>query len=126
MAEAVGFADSGGLAKLSMARLAERLGCATMSLYRHVATKDDLLVLMLDTAYGEPPFPEAPVDNWRAGLELWTTQLLAVYQRHPGCCRSRRPVRLWSPVSCPGWSAVCRCCTRRGSAPPRSSPSYSS
>ncbi|WP_405776244.1 TetR/AcrR family transcriptional regulator [Streptomyces sp. NBC_00859] len=83
MAEAVGFADSGGLAKLSMARLAERLGCATMSLYRHVATKDDLLVLMLDTAYGEPPFPEAPVDNWRAGLELWTTQLLAVYQRHP-------------------------------------------
>ncbi|WP_405563757.1 TetR/AcrR family transcriptional regulator [Streptomyces sp. NBC_01180] len=83
VAEAVRFADSEGLAKLSMARLAERLGCATMSLYRHVATKDDLLVFMLDHAYGKPPFPEAPVENWRAGLERWTTELLAVYRRHP-------------------------------------------
>ncbi|MGQ4489328.1 TetR/AcrR family transcriptional regulator [Streptomyces sp. 372A] len=81
--EAIKYADSEGLPQLSMARLAERLGCATMSLYRHVATKDDLLALMLDTAYGAPPFPGTRVKDWRAGLERWTTELLGVYQRHP-------------------------------------------
>ena len=30
-----------------MARLAERLGCGTMSLYRHVANKDELVMFML-------------------------------------------------------------------------------
>ena len=39
---AIELADTDGLAALSMARLAERLGCGTMSLYRHVANKDEL------------------------------------------------------------------------------------
>ena len=33
-----------------MARLAERLGCGTMSLYRHVANKDELVTFMLSAA----------------------------------------------------------------------------
>ena len=47
VAAAVELADSDGLAALSMARLAERLGCGTMSLYRHVANKDELVTFML-------------------------------------------------------------------------------
>ena len=52
VAAAVELADAGGLAALSMSRLAEKLGFTTMSLYRYVASKDDLLVLVLDAALG--------------------------------------------------------------------------
>src|SRR5687767_15794759 len=55
VAAAIEIADTEGLAGLSMARVAEKLGCATMSLYRHVPSKDDLLVFMMDAAPGEPP-----------------------------------------------------------------------
>ena len=52
VASAIQIADREGLPALSMARLAERLGCAPMSLYRHVASKDELLTLMRDLAPG--------------------------------------------------------------------------
>ncbi|OJT22180.1 hypothetical protein BO221_24465 [Archangium sp. Cb G35] len=66
-----------------MARLAERLGCATMSLYRHVANKDELLVFMMDTAPGNPPVIDVAVLGWRGGLERWARELRAFYYRHP-------------------------------------------
>ena len=79
---AVELVDEQGMDALSMARLAERLGCATMSLYRHVASKDELQAVMFDAALGEPPKPD-PDAGWRAGLETWARELLAVYRRHP-------------------------------------------
>ncbi|MEV6300998.1 TetR/AcrR family transcriptional regulator [Actinoplanes sp. NPDC051861] len=80
VAAAIEIADRDGLAALSMARLAERLGSAPMSLYRHVANKDELLVFMQDAAPGEPP---ALPPGWRASLETWARALQAVYFRHP-------------------------------------------
>ncbi|GIF05717.1 TetR/AcrR family transcriptional regulator [Actinoplanes siamensis] len=80
VATAIEIADRDGLAALSMARLAERLGCAPMSLYRHVANKDELLVFMQNTAPGEPP---GLPPGWRAGLATWTRALRAVYFAHP-------------------------------------------
>jgi AcrR family transcriptional regulator len=80
VAAAIEIADRDGLPALSMARLAERLGSAPMSLYRHVAGKDELLVFMQDAAPGEPP--ELPA-GWRAGLDAWARALQAVYYRHP-------------------------------------------
>lgn len=82
VAAAVELADSGGLAALSMSRLAEKLGFTTMSLYRHVASKDDLLVLLLDAAIGPPPDRD-PDAGWRAGCEQWAAALQQVYLRHP-------------------------------------------
>jgi AcrR family transcriptional regulator len=67
---------------LSMARLAERLGCGTMSLYRHVANKDELVTFMLSTAPDPPPTPDDPSD-WRGALTDWATGLWDVYHRHP-------------------------------------------
>ncbi|WIM98100.1 TetR/AcrR family transcriptional regulator [Actinoplanes oblitus] len=80
VAAAIEIADSDGLAALSMARLAERLGCAPMSLYRHVANKDELLVFMQDAAPGEPPVLPA---GWRDGLATWARALRAVLFAHP-------------------------------------------
>ena len=65
---AVELADADGLGALSMARLAERLGCGTMSLYRHVANKDELVMFMLSTAPGPPPAPAVPPTGVRALL----------------------------------------------------------
>lgn len=78
---AIEIADSDGLAALSMARLAERLGCGTMSLYRHVANKDELVTFMVSTAPGPPPRP-ADAD-WRRGLTDWAHGLWDVYHGHP-------------------------------------------
>ncbi|MEV4637289.1 TetR/AcrR family transcriptional regulator [Actinoplanes sp. NPDC049548] len=80
VAAAIEIADADGLAALSMARLAERLGSAPMSLYRHVANKDELLAFMLDAAPGSPP--ELP-RGWRPGLEAWARALRDVYYAHP-------------------------------------------
>ncbi|MGW3784464.1 TetR/AcrR family transcriptional regulator [Micromonospora chokoriensis] len=68
---AVRVADADGLAAVSMSRVAKELGAATMALYRYVGSKDELLLLMVDTGYGPSPGPPAPEDGWRAGLTRW-------------------------------------------------------
>lgn len=83
VAAAIQIADAEGLQGLSMARLAERLGCAPMSLYRHVANKDELQVFMMDLAPGKPPEIDVAPKDWRGELERWARELRAVYQRHP-------------------------------------------
>ncbi|MDH6283297.1 TetR/AcrR family transcriptional regulator [Prescottella agglutinans] len=67
---AIELADEEGVAALSMARVAKRLGFTTMSLYRYVRSKDELLELISDRVIGSPP--EIPADlGWREGLEMW-------------------------------------------------------
>ena len=56
---AVAVADRGGFDSLSMRNLAEELGTAPMSLYRHVANKDDLLGGMIDIVFSEIEFPSS-------------------------------------------------------------------
>jgi AcrR family transcriptional regulator len=80
---AVELADADGLEAVSMSRVANRLGFTTMSLYRHVASKDELLVLMLDAALGPPPPLDASAVGWRARLKRWCIDMLAVLNRHP-------------------------------------------
>jgi AcrR family transcriptional regulator len=84
---AIDLADADGLGALSMARLAERLGCGTMSLYRHVANKDELVVFMLSEAPAPPPASPDEA-NWHAALSAWATGLWDVYHRHPWILQS--------------------------------------
>jgi AcrR family transcriptional regulator len=78
---AVELADAEGLEAVSMARVAKALGFTTMSLYRHVRSKDELLVLMMDRVMAMPP--AAPYDGWREGLAGWAWDLLRMVRRHP-------------------------------------------
>ena len=78
---AIEIADTEGLSALSMARLAERLGSAPMSLYRHVASKEELYDFMIDAAARGSS--TAATDDWRAGFAEWIADLMALYRRHP-------------------------------------------
>lgn len=79
---AVEIADEDGLGALSMSRVAGHLGFTTMSLYRYVSAKDELIGLIMDHTLGEPPVLDG-ADGWRVGLERWARDCLAVYRRHP-------------------------------------------
>lgn len=79
---AVEIADRDGLTGISMARVAKHLGFATMSLYRHVGSKDELLTHLQDAALSPLPHVD-PDQGWRAGLTQWTHEWMAMYQRHP-------------------------------------------
>ena len=80
-------ATADGLAAVSMSRVAAELGAATMSLYRHVQAKDDLLAHMVDAAFTAAPPATAPDAPWRAGLDGWAAAHLAVLRRHPWLVR---------------------------------------
>jgi AcrR family transcriptional regulator len=93
VAAAIELVQAEGLGALSMARLAERLGCGTMSLYRHVANKDELVTFMLSTAPEPPPTPADPSD-WRGALTDWAAGLWDVYHRHPWILQTADPGQL--------------------------------
>ena len=75
-------AAADGVAGVTMARVAAGLGAGTMSLYRHVRSRDELVALMVDHALGEPRRREADL-AWRAALTNWAADLHDVYRRHP-------------------------------------------
>ena len=83
VAAAIAVADRDGLADLSMRRLATELGVATMSLYRHVPSRDDLTLAMIDAALGDVGLPARHPGGWRSSLELCARLEWAVFQRHP-------------------------------------------
>ncbi|MBA9005184.1 GntR family transcriptional regulator [Thermomonospora cellulosilytica] len=83
VAAAMEIADAEGLGALSMRSVAARLGVSTMSTYRYVGGKDDLVMLMADAAYGEAAWPETPPEGWRARFELVARLLWQVHRRHP-------------------------------------------
>ncbi|MFC9683799.1 TetR/AcrR family transcriptional regulator [Streptomyces sp. NPDC056948] len=81
---AVQVADAEGLGGLSMRRVAAELGTGTMSLYRYVPGKGELLDLMLDRVQRRSDNPsDLGDDGWRAALEAVGRTTLALYRRHP-------------------------------------------
>lgn len=85
---AVELADAEGLAAVSMRRLSTELGAGTMSLYRHVPGRAELVDLMLDRVQGESartPEPDAAgsTPGWRKTVETAARDELALYQAHP-------------------------------------------
>ena len=67
LAAAVALADLSGIESLSMRRLGQELGVEAMSLYNHVASKDDILDGMVDLVFGEIETPNDVVD-WKAAM----------------------------------------------------------
>ena len=79
---AVAFADEHGIASLSMRKLGDVLGVEAMSLYNHVANKDELFDGMVDLVFGEIDLPAAGGD-WRAAMRERAQSARQALRRHP-------------------------------------------
>ena len=79
---AVRLADKQGLDALSMRRLASTLKVEAMSLYNHVANKDEVLDGMVDLIIGEITLP-TPGGDWKAAMRARATSAHAVMLAHP-------------------------------------------
>lgn len=76
-----------GLPAVSMGRVASELGVSTMALYRYVSSKDDLLLLMVDSISAEPPPLPSPGEHWRPALERWAWSIRAILLRNTWAVR---------------------------------------
>ncbi|GGT05782.1 TetR/AcrR family transcriptional regulator [Nonomuraea spiralis] len=99
---AVELADAEGLEGLSMRKVADRLGFTTMSLYRHVPGRDQLVDLMRDEVLGEAlaTAPDAAPDaggGWRGRLEEAARRAWELRMRHPWLAEVRGSRHLPGP-----------------------------
>ncbi len=82
---ALALADDGGIESLSMRRLGQELGVEAMSLYNHVANKDDLLDGIVELVSSEIEVPSEEVD-WKEGLRQTAISSHEVFLRHRWAC----------------------------------------
>ena len=74
-------ADEHGIESLTMRKLAGAVGVKAMSLYNHIANKDDLLDGMIDVVFSEIELP-SPTDGWKTAMRQRGLSVHAVLSRH--------------------------------------------
>ena len=96
---ALELADEGGMESLTMRKLGQVLGFEAMSLYNHVANKDDVLDGIFDLVLGESE-PPSPAGDWDAAIRTSAISVHEALRRHPWSCsllmspQRIRPARL--------------------------------
>lgn len=95
---AVMLADEEGVEALTMRKLGQRLGVEAMSLYNHVANKEDMLDGMVDLVVSEIELPTDTV-GWKEAMR-------------------RRAISAWTVFSCHPWASAL-VDSREGSGPAR-------
>jgi AcrR family transcriptional regulator len=90
---AIAIADAEGLDAVSMRRVAAALDARPMSLYTHVASKDDLIDLMLNEVVAEVLVPEPLPDDWRAAMRAVAVASYRAFVAHAWALEAlgRRP-----------------------------------
>ena len=83
VAAAIRIADAEGLEAVSMAHVADQLGFTTMSLYRHVTSKEELLQLMWNASAQGTEELVITGEDWRARLRMWAMVQREMIDRHP-------------------------------------------
>ena len=78
---AAAFADENGIETLSMSKLGEAVGVEAMSLYNHVASKEDLLDGMIDLVFSEIELPSAE-EGWKRAMRQRAVSVRTVLSRH--------------------------------------------
>jgi AcrR family transcriptional regulator len=79
---AVALADAGGIGSLTMRNLAQQLGVEAMSLYHHVANKEEILDGIVDVVFSEIDVP-VPGAEWRPAMRERAISARQVLRRHP-------------------------------------------
>lgn len=83
VAAAIEVANEAGLEAMTMKRVAARLGAGAMSLYRHVADKDELIGAMVEQVTGEYAYPDQDELDWREAMHVLARQDWAAFLAHP-------------------------------------------
>jgi AcrR family transcriptional regulator len=78
---AIDLADEGGIESLSMRKLGQALGVEAMSLYNHVASKDDILNGIVDIVESDIQLPEPGA--WKPALRKTAISAHDAFERHP-------------------------------------------
>ena len=81
VATGIEFGDRHGFEAISLQKIAAQLGVTTNAMYRYVRSKDELLVLVQETAFG--PAPDLGAGDWRAGATAWVEAQVAKYAERP-------------------------------------------
>ncbi len=110
---AVAVADAEGLAALTMRRLARELGVEAMSLYHHVANKEDILDGMVELVFGEIDLPSDDVP-WREAMLDRGFSVRAALTRHPWAISIMESRTSPGPATLRHHDAVLGCCRRAG------------
>jgi len=83
---ALELADTDGFTALSMPKLAQKLGLTANAIYRYVRSRDELLVLVSEAAWGPVPGEVAETKDWRAAAAVWTQAMVDRCDLHPWLC----------------------------------------
>jgi AcrR family transcriptional regulator len=78
---AIAIADAGGIGALTIRALADKLGVKPMSVYHHVANKDEILDGIVDLVFSEIDLPSTAGD-WRAEIRRRAASAREVLRRH--------------------------------------------
>ncbi|WP_327149177.1 TetR/AcrR family transcriptional regulator [Nocardia sp. NBC_01329] len=81
VAVATQLADDEGIAAASLPKVAGRIGVTTNALYRYISSRDELITLVADRAWGDPPV--LPNGDWRDAAGLWSRQLFHRFLSRP-------------------------------------------
>jgi AcrR family transcriptional regulator len=79
--------DAEGVDGLTMRRVASELGTGAGALYWHVASKEELLVLVIDEVVSEFELPEPEPDRWQEQLKEMGREMRALMKRHRDVAR---------------------------------------
>lgn len=80
---AIALLDEEGMDRLTMRRLAERLGTGATTLYWHIDTKDDVIDLCFDAIFAEAALPDGHEGTWREDVVALLSGCRAMLLRHP-------------------------------------------
>jgi AcrR family transcriptional regulator len=121
--EAVALVDAEGLEALTVRGLAARFGTGSATLYRHVASRDELLVLIVDHVLGEVVEPALDLAA-RARVSALATELRRVLLRHPNLIPSLPAAPLLGPNAIRGSSLALGSLIEAGFPAPLAVPAY--
>jgi AcrR family transcriptional regulator len=79
---ALAVADAGGIAGLTIRSIADKLGVKPMSIYHHVANKEEILDRIVDMVFAEIELP-VPGGDWRTEMYRRAVSERAALNRHP-------------------------------------------
>ena len=114
---ALALADAGGIESLTMRKLGQELGVEAMSLYNHVANKDDIVDGIVELVLDEIEVPSGEAD-WKTEIRRTAISSHEVFLRHRWACSlmMRRPKASAGADALDG-GASCERCGKRASRP---------